>query len=78
MKLREWMQQENHTCKSLANELNTSVRNVEKWSRGERLPRFEFAEKIFNITTNAVTGHDLYEQQILRKKTRVQRDQVCI
>ena len=76
MKLREWKHQEKHTCKSLANELNTSVRNVEKWSRGERLPRFEFAEKIFNLTTNEVTGHDLYEQQIQRHKTRIQRHQV--
>ena len=76
MKLREWMHQEKHTCKSLALELNTSVRNVEKWSRGERLPRFEFAEKIFNLTTNSVTGHDLYEQQIQRHKTRIQRHQV--
>ena len=76
MKLKEWMRSNKYTCRGLAEKLNTSTRNVEKWSRGERLPRWHEAEKIFTFTETEVTGHDLYAQQIQRNKMRIQRDQV--
>ena len=44
---------------------------VEKWSRGETLPRWHEAAKIFKITNNQVTGNDLYEEQIQRKKANL-------
>ena len=46
------------------------------WARGQRLPRWEDAKKIFIATDNQVTGTDLYEEQIQRKKTELQRNEV--
>ena len=68
MKLKDWIRGHGFTYKTFACEIKTSFRNVEKWSRGERLPRWHEAEKIFKITNNQVTGNDLYEEQIQRKK----------
>jgi len=68
MKLKEWLKYNGHSYRSVALLLDTSFRNVERWARGERLPRWHEADKIFNLTKNEVTGHDLYEQQIQRKK----------
>jgi len=76
MLLKEWIKKNNHSYGSFAKELDVSIRNVEKWARGERMPRWNDAQKIFDSTNNEVTGHDLYEQQILRKKTDIQRQKV--
>ena len=69
MKLKYWIRGHGFTYKTFADEINTSFRNVEKWSRGERLPRWQEANKIFEYTNNEVTGQDLYEEQIQRYKT---------
>ena len=68
MDLKNWIRGHGFRYKTFAEEINTSPRNVEKWSRGERLPRWYEAEKIFNITEKEVNGNDLYEKQIQRKK----------
>ena len=57
--------------KGLGKEIGINFRNVEKWARGERLPRWAEAEKLFIYTDNQVTGQDLYEQQIQRKKANL-------
>ena len=69
MRLKNWIRGHGFTYKTFACEIETSFRNVEKWSRGETLPRWHEAAKIFKITNNQVTGNDLYEEQIQRKKT---------
>tara|TARA_R100000231_G_scaffold108911_1_gene80590 strand:+ start:305 stop:535 length:231 start_codon:yes stop_codon:yes gene_type:complete len=76
MFLKEWIKKNNYTYKSFADLIKVSERNVEKWSRGERMPRCMDAEKIFIHTNNQVTGHDLYEQQIQRQKANIQREKV--
>ena len=70
-KLKYWIRGNGFTYASFAKELGTPTRNVEKWARGERLPRWKEAEKIFKYTNNEITGHDLYEQQIQRKKAGI-------
>tara|TARA_R100000742_G_C4257498_1_gene75355 strand:+ start:300 stop:515 length:216 start_codon:yes stop_codon:yes gene_type:complete len=69
MHLRDWLFKYNITYKTFAEMVNTSPRNVERWARGEVLPRSMDAEKIFISTNDEVTGTDLYEKQIQRKKT---------
>jgi transcriptional regulator with XRE-family HTH domain len=71
MKLVNWLRGKGYTYKTFAKALGTSPRNVERWARGERLPRWKEADKIFIFTDNDVTGHDLYEQQIQRNQTKV-------
>ena len=71
MELKDWIRGHGFSSKTFADEIHTSFRNVEKWARGERLPRWHEAEKIFNITKNQVNGNDLYEKQIQRKKANL-------
>ena len=71
MKLVNWLRGKGYTYKTFAKALGTSPRNVERWARGERLPRWKEAEKIFILTKHEVTGQDLYEQQIQRKKAEL-------
>jgi len=40
------------------------------------MPRWAEAEKLFIFTDNQVTGTDLYEEQIQRKKAIIQRNKV--
>ena len=68
MRLKEWIKSNNYDYRSFAKKLNTSHRNVAMWARGERMPRSDMAEKIFMITGDEVSGHDLYEEQIQRNK----------
>ena len=71
MKLVNWLRGKGYNYKTFAKALGTSPRNVEKWARGERLPRWAEAEKLFVYTENQVTGQDLYDQQIQRKKASI-------
>ena len=50
MELKDWIRGHGFSYKTFADEIHTSFRNVEKWARGERLPRWHEAEKIFIIT----------------------------
>jgi transcriptional regulator with XRE-family HTH domain len=59
------------TTTELLVKIGVSFRNVEKWSRGETLPRFEKAKLIFDFTNNEVTGHDFYEKQIQRHQANL-------
>tara|TARA_R100001015_G_C4603808_1_gene158788 strand:+ start:251 stop:481 length:231 start_codon:yes stop_codon:yes gene_type:complete len=76
MKLKEYIKSNGYNYRSFGKAIGISWRNIEMWSRGERLPRWEDAEKIFLFTENQVTGTDLYAQQILRKKADLQRNEV--
>jgi|TARA_R110000803_G_scaffold109151_2_gene177512 transcriptional regulator with XRE-family HTH domain len=71
MRLKEWIRGNGFTYQTFADEIGASKRNVEKWARGERLPRWAEAEKLFVYTENQVTGQDLYDQQIQRKKASI-------
>ena len=76
LRLIDYIKQNNLNYRSFAKLIGTSHRNVEMWARGERMPRWGDAEKIFNHTNKQVTGQDLYEEQIQRKKAVVQRSEV--
>jgi len=69
MQLKHWIKTNGYTYRSFGAEIGIDFRNIEKWSRGETLPRFNFAKKIFDFTNNEVTGHDFYEKQIQRHQT---------
>jgi len=71
MELKDWIRGHGFTYQTFAKEINTSFRNVERWARGDRLPRWQEAEKIFEFTDNQVNGHDLYEKQIQRQKANL-------
>ena len=68
MFLKEWIKYKGFNYKTFASEISSSHRNVERWARGERMPRWKEAEKIFEFTNNEVTGQDLYDKQIQCKK----------
>ena len=71
MELKDWIRGHGFSYKTFADEIHTSFRNVEKWSRGETLPRFNKAKIIFDFTNNEVNGHDFYEKQIQRHQTEI-------
>ena len=73
MTLKEYIRKNGYNYKSFAREFGTHYRNVESWAKGDRLPRWKDAERIFIFTDNQVTGSDLYAEQISRQKTILQR-----
>lgn len=72
MQLGEWIRRNGYNYRTFGEEIGVSFRNIEKWSRGETLPRFNKAKLIFDFTNNEVTGHDFYEKQIQRHQTNLQ------
>ena len=52
MQLQDWIRRNGYNYRSFAKEIGVSFRNVEKWSRGETLPRFNKAKIIFDFTNN--------------------------
>jgi hypothetical protein len=68
MRLREWMDREHYTAKSLGIELGAPMRSVEKWTRGERFPRPTMAIKIIEVSNGEVSGNDLIAEQVQRLK----------
>lgn len=76
MQLKDWIKQNGFTYKTFGKQVGIDFRLIEKWSRGENLPRFSQAEKIFEFTNNKVTGHDFYEKQIQRNKDLLQGHKV--
>ena len=70
MRLKDYIKMNGYNYKSFARELDTHYRNIESWARWAE------AEKLFIFTDNQVTGTDLYEEQIQRKKTIIQRNKV--
>lgn len=78
MLLREWMNKNKHTCKTLSKVIGTSVRNVEKWSRGEQFPKTPMLIKIEECTQGEVTQDDLYKLLIkkrpLKKNIKIRKD----
>ena len=68
MRLADWIKNNGYNCRSFAKLIKSSHRNVEVWARGERMPRYDVAERIFIATNYEVTGHDLYQEQIQRNK----------
>ena len=71
MQLQDWIRRNGYNYRSFAKEIGVSFRNVEKWSRGETLPRLNKAKIIFDFTNNEVNGHDFYEKQIQRHQTEI-------
>ena len=76
MRLKQFIKSNGYNNKSFANALGTKLRTLEAWSRGERLPRWQEAKRIFAFTNNEVTGQDLYDEQIQKQETILQRDKV--
>jgi len=76
MRLKQFIKSNGFNSKTFANAIGIKCRTVEAWSRGERLPRWQDAKKIFVFTDNKVTGQDLYDEQIQKQETILQRDKV--
>ena len=76
MRLKEYIKSNGYNYRTFAKAIDINFRNIEMWSRGERLPRWQDAKRIFEFTNGEVTGHDLYEEQIQRKEASLQRLEV--
>ena len=76
MRLKVYIKQNGYSYKSFADAFGTHYRNVESWAKGDRLPRWAEAKKLFEFTNYEVNGHDLYEEQIQRKEANLQRDKI--
>lgn len=76
MRLKEYIKSNGYNYRTFAKAIDINFRNIEMWSRGERLPRWQDAKRIFEFTNGEVTGQDLYEEQIQRKETDLQRSEV--
>lgn len=62
MKLAEWKSQNGHTDESLAALIgDCSASSIQKWLRGERIPREEQMLRIFEVTKGDVTPNDFYQ-----------------
>ena len=73
MRLKEYIKSNGYNYRTFASAIGINFRNIEMWSRGERLPRWKDAKRIFEFTNNEVTGQDLYDEQIQRQETEIQR-----
>tara|TARA_R110001592_G_scaffold328442_1_gene610024 strand:+ start:580 stop:900 length:321 start_codon:yes stop_codon:yes gene_type:complete len=71
MQLNDWIRKNGYNYRSFGKEIGINFRNIEKWARGETLPRYNYAKQIFDFTNNEVTGHDFYEKQIQRNQTGI-------
>ena len=76
MRLKDYIKMNGYNYTSFAKELDTHYRNIASWAKGDRMPRWAEAEKLFIFTNNQVTGTDLYAEQIQRKKAILQRNKV--
>ncbi len=76
MRLKEYIKSNGYNYRTFASAIGINFRNIEMWSRGERLPRWKDAKRIFEFTNNEVTGQDLYDEQIQRQETNLQREKV--
>ena len=63
MRLKEYIKTNNYNYKTFAQALGIK-------------PRSDDAKKIFEFTDGQVTGQDLYEEQIQRKETNIQREKI--
>ena len=50
MRLKEYIKMNGYNYKSFAKELDTHYRNIESWAKGDRMPRWAEAEKLFRCT----------------------------
>jgi len=66
MRLREYMKNGYLSNEKLAENMDESVRTVEKWARGERYPRPAAQKKIMEITNGMVTPNDIFKTYIER------------
>ena len=76
MRLKEYIKSNGYNYRTFASAIGINFRNIEMWSRGERLPRWKDAKRIFEFTNNEVTGQDLYDEQIQRNETEIQRQNI--
>ena len=66
MRLREYMKNGYLSNEKLAENMDESVRTVEKWARGERYPRPAAQKKSMEITNGMVTPNDIFKTYIER------------
>lgn len=65
MKLRDWLSQRNVSEARFADDLGTSQGTVNRYVRGERIPRPVIMARITAATQGAVTATDFYDGHLL-------------
>ena len=59
-KLHEYLKANNITVSAFAASVNTDQRVVYHWLNGEKIPRQEYMQRIYELTGGAVTANDFY------------------
>lgn len=58
MRLKEWLDKNDHDILKAAEIFGVSIHAVKKWLRGDRSPRDKMKAKITKLTKGAVTAND--------------------
>jgi DNA-binding transcriptional regulator YiaG len=64
MRLQDYIDGEGLTAEKFGNEIDHSVHTVNKWLRGERVPRPKQMQKIFEATKGRVTANDFMATEL--------------
>jgi transcriptional regulator with XRE-family HTH domain len=60
MKLKTYMTENGLTARDMAERINGSMRTVQKWVSGERIPRPDQMRKLTDATNGQVTANDFF------------------
>lgn len=71
MILRAYLTESKTRVDDFAAEIDASRGAVLKWISGERYPRYDYLQRIYEATNGAVTANDFYE----RKAQQIQKRQ---
>lgn len=79
MILRAYLTAQKKRVDDFAAEIDVSRGAVLKWISGERYPRYDYLQRIYEATQGAVTANDFYDRkakQIQQQKDDARRHQV--
>jgi transcriptional regulator with XRE-family HTH domain len=77
MILRTYLTAQKKRVDDFAKEIDASRGAVLKWISGERYPRYDYLQRIYEATQGAVTANDFYERkakQVQQQKDGIRRN----
>ena len=66
MQLGEWIRRNGYNYRTFGEEIGVSFRNIEKWSRGETLPRFNKAKLITEQDASTELSYDANNKRAMQ------------
>lgn len=76
MILKKWLRSQGLKVDDFAEKINVSRGAVLKWISGERYPRFEYLNRIYNETQGVVTPNDFFTNEKKIEKIKVQQSKI--